>query len=56
MSEPVPRIPVYISRELHKNFKSRCSKHGQQIQEVAEMIVRNWLLLPEKKAFPKKPL
>jgi ParG. len=53
MNEPIPRIPVYISRALHRDFKSRCTQHGQQIQEVAEMIVRNWLSLPDKKAFPK---
>lgn len=54
MSEPVLRLPVYISRKLHNEFKSRCSKHGQQMQDVAEMIVRAWLSMPEKKAFPKK--
>lgn len=46
-------MQIYISRKLHMSFKARCSKHGQPLQEVAEMIVRNWLSLPEKKAFPR---
>lgn len=54
MNEPVLRLPIYIPRNLHSEFKSRCSKHGKQMQEIAETMVRSWLAMPEKKAFPKK--
>ncbi len=47
-------LPVRISRELHKRLKTRAVHYGMKLQEVAEVMTKVWLALPEKKAFPKK--
>lgn len=50
----VPQLPIYIPRTLHRVLKSRCHNHGKPIQEVVGRIVREWLTVPDKKAFSNK--
>lgn len=49
-------VPIYIPQDLHRQFKLRCVERGMPLQEAAEIIVRSWMSLPVKKAFPKKQL
>ncbi len=54
MNGRIIRLPIYISEPMHTRFKQRCLKHGLQMQEAAELIMKMWLSLPDNKAFPKK--
>jgi hypothetical protein len=48
--------PLRIPRKLHEKVKAIAAERGMKLHALSALALQVWLALPEKKAFPKKPL